>query len=57
MAFVEHREHVTGRRGEEHGRAHRGVADFAMLSFAALLVLAEFAWLSFLVYVLGQAVA
>ena len=39
------------------GVPRHGVADFAMLALAALLALAEFAWLSFLGYVVVRAVA
>ena len=64
MSFVEQRDHEAW-TGEERraasratdGVARHGVADYALLAFAALLVLAELAWLSFLGYVVVRWVA
>ena len=61
MSIVE-REHEewTGEerrttRPAERGHARRRVADYGVLAFAATLVLAEFAWLSFLAYLVARA--
>ena len=42
-------------RSSKGGHARRRVADYGVLAFAATLVLAEFAWLSFLAYLVARA--
>ena len=42
-------------RPADGGHARRRAADYGMLAFAATLALAEFAWLSFLAYLVARA--
>jgi hypothetical protein len=64
MSAFEQRDHEAW-DGEERrtarpaaaGPARHGVADYALLAFAAALVLAELAWLGFLGLVVARALA
>ena len=62
MSSMEHPEHEAW-TGEERLRqspelaARHGAADYAVLGFAALFVLAELAWIAFLGYVALRALA
>ena len=59
MSIVEHEEWTGEERRTSRpatsGQARRRVADYGVLAFAATLVLAEFAWLSFLAYLVARA--
>jgi hypothetical protein len=64
MSYIENQEDVAW-TGEERrktrrvtdGPAHHGAVDLALLGFAAVLALAELAWLGFLAYVVARAIA
>ena len=64
MSSVEREAQVEEWNGQEPRRTeprtqahmHRSVADFAMIVFAAALVLAEVGWLSFLAYVAARTI-
>jgi hypothetical protein len=62
MSIVERDAQIEEWNGQERRRAElqkephtrRSAADFALLALATALVLAEFAWLSFLAYIAAR---